>query len=60
MKKQIDSYRLELDNWQADRKAFQEWFEKQMYSFGAIPSWTQIAEMERVWCVARKSLRNQS
>jgi hypothetical protein len=48
-----------LDYWKLDEEAFDKWFEKQAYSFGAQPNWTQIAEMKRVWCVARKTLREQ-
>lgn len=43
--------------WQADSDAFTKWFAKQQYSFGAIPSWTQVEEMRRVWCIARKTAR---
>jgi hypothetical protein len=42
-----------------DELDFDKWFEKQAYSFGAIPTWTQIEEMKRVWLIARKSLREK-
>jgi hypothetical protein len=43
--------------YEEDGKDFDKWFSKQKYSFGAIPTWTQIAEMKRVWCVARDTER---
>jgi len=47
------------EHWQADAKAFDRWFKKQRHSYGAVPTWTQLAEMKRVWCIARKSLRKK-
>jgi hypothetical protein len=45
--------------WQADAKDFDAYFAFEKYSLGAMPTWTQIEEMKRTWCNARKLLREQ-
>lgn len=41
-----------------DEADFDTWFAQQSYSMGAMPNFTQVAEMKRAWCVARDTLRS--
>jgi len=49
-----------LSTWKADSNDFDKWFAKQKYSLGATPSWTQVEEMRRVWCIASKTVRQSA
>lgn len=59
MKKSKPSNFSAVGQWQRDAADFDAYFAGQVYSLGAVPTWTQVEEMRRTWCNARKTLREQ-
>ena len=55
--KKLQKVSTDTAHWEQDKKEFRNWFRKQKWSLGAIPSWTTESHMERVWCIARRTLR---